>query len=446
MVRARSVASVRFTAILVALCGTLLSAAELPDATAAAKQLGYHVTFQDVVKAVSKSRTRDGYYISFGAAYPKQELSVWVAGDIFFKLPREGGLLGRTVRVSGKVESSPTGPMINLESAEKLEFVAVDPATLSQIQLGGRVDRKKFSAAVRQAIEAEDFGTLEVLGRELHETRERFTDGTWMLGAFFEAFDLPSDSAEEAFWKRGQTISRWKLHSPASLLPVLAEAMLYIDHAWKARGSEAAGSTKSDREAVFQERLTTSRRLLESNPQAKSSPLYYDGMLIIGRGQGWPRAEYFRLFEEAVAREPDYYMHYFRTAAYLRHHGERGDWERFTEEQRQKRGGEEGDALYARIAWSISELYPRNFFTATEVSWETMAAGFAVLMKQHPESEWIKNTYAWFAYKARDRTRLIPALNAVRAQPDMGVWVNLENFEFAERFARGETPSPSPAK
>ena len=157
-----------------------------------------------------------------------------------------------------------------------------------------------------------------MLGRELHETRERFTDGTWMLSAFFEAFELPSDSAEEAFWKRGQAISRWKVRSPASILPALAEAKLYIDHAWNARGSEGAGSSESDRKAVFHERLTTARRLLERNPQAKSSPLYYDSMLIIGRGQGWPRAEYFRLFEEAVQREPDYYTHYFRTAGYLR--------------------------------------------------------------------------------------------------------------------------------
>ena len=160
-------------------------------------------------------------------------------------------------------------------------------------------------------------------------------------------------------------------------------------------------------------------------------------MEVVAFVQGWPPTAFFRLFDEAVAREPDYYTLYFRAALYLLDgpHRERGGWERFAEAQRQKRGpGGEGDTLYTRIAWSMSVNF-RNLFASSDASWETMAAGFDRLMEQYPKSRWIRNSYANFAFQAHDRARLRPALAAIAAHPDMGVWVNLENFALAQKFA-----------
>ena len=54
---------------------------ELPKASAVATQIGQIAEFQDDVKAVSYSRSTEGYYLSFGAPYPKQILSVWIEGQ-----------------------------------------------------------------------------------------------------------------------------------------------------------------------------------------------------------------------------------------------------------------------------------------------------------------------------------------------------------------------------
>ncbi len=73
----------------------------------------------------------------------------------------------------------------------------------------------------------------------------------------------------------------------------------------------------------------------------------------IAFAQAWPREDFFRLFNEAIAGQPDYYTYYFHAALYLLDgpRSESGGWERFAEEQRQKRGaGGEGDVVYARIA------------------------------------------------------------------------------------------------
>src|SRR5213592_1843560 len=107
----------------------------LPDAATAAKQLYQSVAFQDVIKAVSKSKTHDGFYLSFGAPYPKQVLSVWASNETYHRLPGAGALVGRTVRIRGIVNPTATGPMIYLESPWRFLLLRVDDATISKPRL-----------------------------------------------------------------------------------------------------------------------------------------------------------------------------------------------------------------------------------------------------------------------------------------------------------------------
>lgn len=165
----------------------------LPDATTVANRTNQRVLFQDVVKAASHSNSRDGCYINFGAPYPNQVLSVWVPDTITEKLPR---LLGRTVRIDGVVQLSESGPLINLESPGQIEVLPVDESILSKMRLGGRTDRREFILAIKQRLKRGDIDTVEVLGNELHQSHERFTDGTWLADAYFAAFDLAARASE----------------------------------------------------------------------------------------------------------------------------------------------------------------------------------------------------------------------------------------------------------
>src|SRR5437763_15338844 len=79
------------------------NAQELPTASAVATQIGQAAEFQDDVKAVSYSRSTEGYYLSFGAPYPKQILSVWIEGKMYERLPLHKSMVGRTVRISGPI-------------------------------------------------------------------------------------------------------------------------------------------------------------------------------------------------------------------------------------------------------------------------------------------------------------------------------------------------------
>lgn len=79
--------------------------------------------------------------------------------------------------------------------------------------------------------------------------------------------------------------------------------------------------------------------------------------------------------------------------------------------------------------------YTSNLFRDSAISWEVMASGLEYLMKEYPESRTLQNTYANFAWKAGDRARLRKAFPIIRENPDMNIWVNLENLAIAERFA-----------
>src|SRR5438045_606551 len=66
---------------------SIACAQEITDATAVVTRVGQGVEFQDQVKAVSYSRSTEGYYLSFGAPYPKQVLSVWIPRKVYDRLP-----------------------------------------------------------------------------------------------------------------------------------------------------------------------------------------------------------------------------------------------------------------------------------------------------------------------------------------------------------------------
>lgn len=409
-------------------------AQELPDAIHVREQIDQEIEFQDKVEAVSYSRSTHGYYLSFGAPFPAQVLSVWMSRKVYHQLPWDGALVGRNVRIKGWLEASPTGPLVKLEAREAVEVLPVAEAALSKEVLDGKMDRDQFRAAIFQKFEAEDFGTLEVLAEELRQSRERFSDGGWLAETYFSAFGIGSRSSEAAYAAWEQRIAHWEIAHPGSLIALLVRAGYHRDLAWHHRSAKIAKKVKPEQWAGFKSELATARALLESHPAAKMYPEYFSILQSIALGQNWEKDDYLRLFAEATNAEPDYYKFYFKVAQYLlpRWHGHKGDWEAFAETQRQRRGpGAAGDGLYARIAW---EMKAYSDFKNSAMSWDVIASGFEFLIREDSQSRWLKNSYANFAWKMRDRERLRAALPAVRNEPDMNIWVNLENLALAERF------------
>ncbi|MGI8437962.1 MAG: hypothetical protein ACR2NX_13850 [Chthoniobacterales bacterium] len=412
----------------------------LPEASGIRDRIGQTVEFQDKIVAISYSRSTNGYYLNFGAPFPAQLLSVWVGHKLYRLLPSHHALVGRTVRIKGLLENSSTGPLLKLDSADAFQLLPLDDSALTKSILDGEMDRVQFKAVIRQKFDAGEFETLEVLAEDLRKTRERFSDGTWLTDAFFSSLALGSRASDAEYETVEQQLARWETAYPGSLVAMLMQAGFYHDRAFKARGGAVTKQTTPEQLKAFKVELDRSRALLEAHPAAKMYPAYFTRLQKIALDQHWPRAEFMRIFDEATALEPDYYGFYFNAAQYLlpKWWGRRGEWQAFAESQRQRHGaGAAGDALYARIVWSLrpTQHHP---FRNTGTSWDITASGFEYLIRQYPKSRWLRNAYANFAWKAGDRARLRLALAEIRRDPDMNIWVNLENFGMAEHFAASE--------
>jgi len=188
--------------------------AAVATASAVADKIGQTVEFQDEVKAVSYSRSTKGYYVSFGAPYPKQTLSVWIDAKIYDHLPMHHSMVGRTVRITGELENSPTGPLLKLASAERFRVMPTDESILSREKLDGKQDRAQFTTAVWQVFEREDFNTLETLAEELRQSKERLYDGSWLSEAFLDAFRLGAKVSGDRYAQVEQRLGRWEQAKP----------------------------------------------------------------------------------------------------------------------------------------------------------------------------------------------------------------------------------------
>jgi hypothetical protein len=431
--------------IVITLAALLWSGAraqDLPDATHVADKIGQPVEFQDEVKAVSYSRSTKGYYLSFGQAYPKQALSVWMPAQLYDRLPGNRVLVGRTVRIKGALEQSSTGPLVKLQGREDFHLQQVDEAVLTKPTLDGKQDRSQFQTALCQTLRREDFETLETLGQELQKSRERLNDGSWLSEAFFDAFRHGVATSTGRYAEFDQLLAKWEQAQPASPVVPLLRAGLHVDLAWKWRGEGWASTVTPEGWEGFKKELAMARQLLEANPSSKAWPENLALMQTVALGQSWSRDDYERLFAEAIRIEPDYYEFYCNKAYYLlpRWHGRKGEWEEFAEQERQQHGaGGAGDALYARIALSKQRFYD-NLFRESAISWDVTASGLEYLIREHPDSRYLKSYYANLAWKLRDRVRLRKALPAIKDDPDMNVWVNLENVALAEKFASSNGP------
>lgn len=417
-------------------------AQQVPHAGAVADKIGQAVEFQDEVKAVSYSRSTDGLYLSFGLPYPSQLLSVWVPRELYDTLPGNRKLVGRVVRIKGQLENGPEDrPLLKLSSPDQFTLLQTDEAVLSEPMLDGKQNRDQFMAAVWQTFRRGEFDKLETLAEELRQSRERFTDGLWISDAFFSALRVGTKTPAERFALIDETLAKWETARPGSIVTPIFKARFHCDLAWRGRGNDSASKVTPEGWQEFKRELAIAREILDSHPSSKIHPDYFAVMQSVALGQSWRRDDYMRLFAEATHLEPDYYAFYFHTAQYLSScwHGKKGEWEAFAEQQRQLHGvGGAGDGLYARIAWSMKDQC-HDLFRESAISWEVMASGMEYLIRENPNSRYLKNAYANFAWKARDRPRLRKLLPEVLSDPDMNIWVNLENVGIAEKSAASET-------
>jgi hypothetical protein len=238
---------------------------------------------------------------------------------------------------------------------------------------------------------------------------------------------------------------RWERANPNSITARIAHAAALVSYAWVARGDGMANTVTAEGGRLFEQRLKQARMLLESDDALKKCPGYYSTLMTVALGQGWPRKDYDRLFEEAVALAPDYEMFYFFKANFLQEkwYGTSPDeWHRFALSAAAATKKEHGQSLYTRIVWSIHGpgMTRMAAFKAAGVDWPRMRQGFEDIAREYPDSLWNKNAFCFYAFAADDKATARRLFGELAGRYSQEIWGSAEVFRQTERWMNSDAP------
>ena len=116
--------------------------------------------------------------------------------------------------------------------------------------------------------------------------------------------------------------------------------------------------------------------------------------------------------------------------------GSTSQWQKYAIKVADQTGGEKGDALYARIIWSL--LTYTNSDTPDELDgmdWPRAKRGFEVIRKG-PDPFGSANAFARAAWLAKDRETAAALFQSpIGTHADVAVWFDLKEFKKARRWA-----------
>ena len=282
---------------------------------------------------------------------------------------------------------------------------------------------------------------LERLFAQLNSPEQRLLDGRWKLTGF--------DQGVEAFVSDGnlwhvryEPIKEWRKKHPRSPAAAAAEAMYWRTYAWHARGSGFISTVSKEGAQLFQERMQNAERVLrQSKDYGPENPLWYSEYLNVALASGWPLAEFRKLFEEATAKAPTFYPHYFAMLNRLlpMWGGNYVLIDEFVAQSVEKTLAAEGTSMYARLYWCLDQREPlsSDLFKNSKVSWPRLRKGFEDLQARTPNSYWNMNAFAAFACRAGDRKTYTKLRSDMKDHVFQEAWRSNYSFDLCEhKFPR----------
>ena len=308
-------------------------------------------------------------------------------------------LSGCDEKSSSTASSDDSGGVENIDAAEREAAAklrkAVDPV---------EQEIDAFTAEARQMFGSRRFDDLEKLAADLRATKSLFRDGSWKIRQFYVSFERSDEEPDKA-WKAADQIHReWIKAKPESITAQIAHANFYVNYAWFVRGSGYASSVSDKENFSFEKRLESALEVLKfSREFPEKDPMWWNVALTTALGQGWPKEDFDKLVEEAVAFEPTYHRHDYQRAYSLlpRWYGDPGDWEAYAMKAAERKGGL-GAEMYARIVIGLRK-FEGQMFQDTQASWPKTKEGLQQLRTKYPDSLRIINEAALLATMATDQ-------------------------------------------
>ncbi|HZE58980.1 MAG TPA: hypothetical protein VE085_00295 [Burkholderiales bacterium] len=292
------------------------------------------------------------------------------------------------------------------------------------------------------------YDRLDEAARQAREKSLTTSDGQPLLGAIYTgaAGCACGNQLTRELWRlRKERLLEWRKRNPSSVTPQLALAMYPLAYGWFERGGGYGNTVNGEAMQAFAAGAEESRlALLALDAEAKADPGWFSAMLDVALAQGWSHQDFDALYQQAIAKYPEYIPFHFAGANYHspRWYGSEEEIQRFVDQATTLTHERLGETLYARMNWLMAS---DEMFRTRQVEWKRMKAGFERMTKDYPDA-WNVNNFAHFACMAGDMATVRSLLVTIGDKPIAKAWWNgLDYYAACRRYAESASASePTP--
>lgn len=251
---------------------------------------------------------------------------------------------------------------------------------------------------------AREFAAVDEVLAQYREEGERFTDG--MPRAYGVSRGLVQYCARAPLGEKAmQAVREWRKASPSSAAGILAEACLWRESAWNARGPGFASEVSEEGWRLFHERLEkASEILIGGKAVASATPLWYVDYMEVQLGTNAPVEEIEATFREGQKRYPTYEPLYFQLLRtnLPQWRGDAAALEQVLRNAVKALPAEDADAMYARGWWYVEQHVAGGAIFTLGADWARIHRGMQHLAVKFPDSDFNRSKLGAFACRAKD--------------------------------------------
>lgn len=306
---------------------------------------------------------------------------------------------------------------------------------------------------VNDLLAAKKFEAIEKMANEARDKKVRLPGGYWKLDSVYNGLtqfyaDYQAQEISDEMWQnRLELLRRWKESAPRSITARVALAEAYIEYGWFARGSGYMNTVSSENRALLAQRIELAKNeLAEARKMDIYCPRLYRERLYLGMTEGAPLEEFNQLFDEAVAREPNYLQAYLVKSENLtpKWNGENGDWQRFVDSLPGKLATldtDEADIIYSIVV--VNKLREQSLHVNwAMISSDRLKKGFDDLEKKYGSDNLRLNQFAFAFILTNDTDAAKPIFKRIGDDYNREIWGEQTFKQMREVAEKGFPPKP----
>jgi hypothetical protein len=297
-----------------------------------------------------------------------------------------------------------------------------------------------YSARIGKLVAQEDFAQLEKIGQQDRAEKGRLLGAVWKIHSFYEGAATPVTGKKLNSADYGLQISKmkkWVAAYPDSTTAHLALAYGYLTFGSFARGAEYADKVSASQWGDYKSSTAQAKAvLLEASGLKEKDPAWYYGMLQVAHNEGWDKAHFRELFDQAIAFEPNYYHYYRAYANYIspQWYGEPGELMEFAEEVSDKLPEPNSSMTYFQIMSSFACYCEESMKELPKIDYPKYRQGYKNVTRIYGASNLNANRLGFVAVIFKDQEAAHDAFTDIK-QMDSEIWYTQQIFDGASAWA-----------